>query len=394
MYRLNKAQNSIHPVQKVLFSDLKIRERSHLQEWIAKHPQALARDGDDEILIIQKEFAGFDDTNERLDLLAVDKKGNLVIIENKLDDSGRDVVWQALKYAGYCASLNKEQIVDIFQEYLNALPVKMQGDASEILADFFGYDTLDEAVLNQSQTQRIILVAANFRKEVTNTALWLIEFGLRVQCIRVTPYQLDDEVLLDIRQVIPPPEAEDYMISMAKKEKDELSQSGEIKERHRIRKKFWTEMLDKIKSGECRLYDNINPSTDHWLSAAFGISGLHYSMIFGQKVIRVEFCFTKSDAALNTIGYDWLYTKRHEIEQAFGHKLEWLPLEGKKSCRVQYEKNVVQGFDEENWPKMQNWLAENIIKLEQAMAPYKDELGKVFRNNAQKIGTGDIDLEA
>lgn len=32
------------------------------------------------------------DTRECLDLLALDKDGNLVIIENKLDDSGRDVV--------------------------------------------------------------------------------------------------------------------------------------------------------------------------------------------------------------------------------------------------------------------------------------------------------------
>lgn len=39
---------------------------------------------------------GFDDTRERLDLLAIDKVGNLVIIENKLDDSGRDVVRQSL----------------------------------------------------------------------------------------------------------------------------------------------------------------------------------------------------------------------------------------------------------------------------------------------------------
>jgi RecB family endonuclease NucS len=43
-------------------------------------------------LIIQKEFAGFGDTKERLDLLALDKKGKLVVIENKLDDSGRDAV--------------------------------------------------------------------------------------------------------------------------------------------------------------------------------------------------------------------------------------------------------------------------------------------------------------
>ena len=35
---------------------------------------------------------------ERLDLLALDKDGKLVIIENKLDDTGREVVfWQAIK---------------------------------------------------------------------------------------------------------------------------------------------------------------------------------------------------------------------------------------------------------------------------------------------------------
>jgi hypothetical protein len=41
--------------------------------------------------------------------------GNLVIIENKLDDSGRDVTRQALKYASYCSSLSKEEMRVIFQ---------------------------------------------------------------------------------------------------------------------------------------------------------------------------------------------------------------------------------------------------------------------------------------
>ncbi|ELX9823988.1 hypothetical protein SLK40_004414, partial [Escherichia coli] len=110
MYKVDTPTNSLHSLQEVSFSSLGFTERGNLQEWLAQNPQALTRDNDDELLIIQKEFAGFDDTKERLDLLAIDKKGNLVIIENKLDDSGRDVVWQALKYAGYCANLRKEQI--------------------------------------------------------------------------------------------------------------------------------------------------------------------------------------------------------------------------------------------------------------------------------------------
>ena len=53
------------------FSDLKFSERGHLQEWLANEPMALG----EELLINQKEFDGFDDTGERLDLLALDKDG-------------------------------------------------------------------------------------------------------------------------------------------------------------------------------------------------------------------------------------------------------------------------------------------------------------------------------
>ncbi|MBN9678727.1 hypothetical protein [Salipiger bermudensis] len=49
------------------------------------------------MLIIQKEFDGFGGTRERLNLLALDRGGQLVIIENELDDCRRDVVWQGLK---------------------------------------------------------------------------------------------------------------------------------------------------------------------------------------------------------------------------------------------------------------------------------------------------------
>jgi hypothetical protein len=39
-----------------------------LQEWVVNNPQILGEN----LLVIQKEFDGFSDTNERLDLLALD----------------------------------------------------------------------------------------------------------------------------------------------------------------------------------------------------------------------------------------------------------------------------------------------------------------------------------
>lgn len=144
-------------------------------------------------------------------------------------------------------------------------------------------ESLDEVQINQSRTQRVMMVAANFRKEVTNTALWLMQFGLRVQCFKVKPYKFNDEVFVDIRQVIPTPEAESYMIGMAQKEAEEQSASGELKTRHQLRKAFWTKMLERLKASTCTLYNNISPSTDHWLSAGSGISAVSYNLIFSKK---------------------------------------------------------------------------------------------------------------
>ena len=369
MYKVDRPTNSLHSLQEVSFSSLGFTERYHLQEWLAKNPQALTRESDDELLIIQKEFAGFDDTKERLDLLAIDKKGNLVIIENKLDDSGRDVVWQALKYAGYCANLRKEQILEIFQLYLDREEPEETRPAAEVMAEFLEYESLDEVLINQIRTQRVMMVAANFRKEVTNTALWLMQFGIRAQCFKVTPYRFNDDVFIDIRQVIPTPEAESYMIGMAQKEAEEQSTSGELKTRHHMRKAFWTQMLEKLRHSACTLYNNISPSTDHWLSAGSGISGISYNLIFSKKEIRVELWIAKPSAESNTFAFNWLYEHRQAIENVFGHELLWQPLPGKKSCRISYAKTAI-GLEQEKWPEMIDWLLQYLTAFEKAIDPF------------------------
>ena len=369
MYKVDKPTNSLHSLQEVSFSSLGYTERYHLQEWLAKNPQALTRDNDDELLIIQKEFAGFDDTKERLDLLAIDKQRNLVIIENKLDDSGRDVVWQALKYAGYCANLRKEQILDIFQLYLDKYEPEETRPAADVMAEFLECESLDEVQINQSRTQRVMMVAASFRKEVTNTALWLMQFGLRVQCFKVKPYKFNDDVFVDIRQVIPTPEAESFMIGMAQKEAEEQSTSGELKTRHLLRKAFWTKMLERLKASSCTLYKNISPSTDHWLSAGSGISALSYNMIFSKKETRVEFWIAKSSAESNTFAFNWLYERKAAIEETFGHTLKWEPLPGKKSCRISFA-TPATSLDESNWPAMIDWLLVNLTAFEKALDPF------------------------
>ena len=121
MFLIDSKTNRIQKINEKSFTELGFKERENLQEWIANNSTALG----EELLFIQKEFDGFNDTKERLDLLALDKEGNIVVIENKLDDTGRDVTWQVLKYASYCASLSKQQIKEIYQNYLDLYSLDM-----------------------------------------------------------------------------------------------------------------------------------------------------------------------------------------------------------------------------------------------------------------------------
>ncbi|TIH19255.1 DUF4268 domain-containing protein [Marinifilum sp. JC120] len=360
MFQIDKSSNRISALEKMTFSELKFKEREHLQEWLANTPESLGED----FLIIQKEFDGFDETRERLDLLALDKDGNLVIIENKLDDSGRDVVWQAIKYASYSSNLNKNQVIEIYQQYLRK--IGSDDDAEESLTNFLCVEDLDEIILNKGNGQRVIFVAANFRKEVTSTALWLLSHGINVQCFKVTPYEFNDEYLLDVKQIIPVPEVKDLMIGMSEKEAEEKGVEAKQKKVNSIRLKFWEQLLRYLRESSCNIYDNISPSHDHWSNAGSGVGGAPYALIFGKKLIRIELTLNNASQKINKMMFDELYKSKSEIEEAFGKELTWERLDNKKSSRVKFEE-AIDGYNEENWPYINNWMFENLQKIEVAI---------------------------
>jgi hypothetical protein len=357
MYLIDTNNNRIKNLTKKSFTELGFKERQHLQEWIANKPEALG----EELLIIQKEFDGFNDTNERLDLLALDKDGNIVVIENKLDDTGRDVTWQVLKYASYCSTLSKEQIKNIYQSYLDKNG--LGETATEKIATFYNQE-YDEIAINKGNTQRMILVAANFRKEVTSTVLWLMNYKLRIQCFRATPFALDEQLFLTLEQIIPTKDTEDFIISMAGKTQDEITTQENLKSRHHIRFDFWTKILPKLK-GKTQIFQNSSPTKDHWLSAGgTGISGARYSMIITKSYAGVQLEFGRGNKDENKKLFDELLTHRNEIENKFGQSLNWERLDDNISSRISYNLDGVNIFNNEDWDKMFDFLTTNIIKFE------------------------------
>ncbi|MDA3886819.1 MAG: DUF4268 domain-containing protein [Candidatus Delongbacteria bacterium] len=367
MYQINKIQNKITKLKECTFSELKFKEREHLQEWLADNPESLG----EELLIIQKEFDGFSDTKERLDLLALDKQGNLVIIENKLDDSGRDVTWQVIKYASYCSSLTKDNISNIYQSYLNKHYENKS--AEELLVEFFDGQEYEELTLNLGATQRIIMVAGKFRKEVTSTVLWLMNYNIRMQCFKVTPFALEEKLFLNIEQILPVKDAEEYSISMANKAKEEIKTQDDLKSRYNIRLEFWKKYLQASNSVN-DLYGNSSPTKDRWLRKSMGMHGLSLNIIVTGEYAQSDIAVNRGDKEENKKFFDFLYKMKDKIELAFGDELIWDRQDDKITCRIKSVQTGVNVFDKDDWSKMIKFLVDA-----------SERMYKAFKNPVKKL---------
>jgi hypothetical protein len=354
MYKISKSDNNITKLEQRLFSDLGFRERDHLQEWIAKNPDVLG----EELLIIQKEFQGFNDTKERLDLLALDKEGGLIIIENKLDDTGTDVVWQGLKYTSYCSTLTNEQIVKIYQEYLDS---NGGGDAKENILEFLERET-DEDLLLNSNDQRIFFIANNYRKEVTSTVLWLLDHEIQIRCFKATPYSLGDELFLQIEQIIPLPETAEYMIDAKEKEKEKKGKSKKVEETKAQLVSLWSNLKEELRSRNQKYLDNVKAKPVFHMG--FWNGNGYFACCIGRHNLRIELYINNDEEKMY---FNKLYSLSNEIPLGIKDRLIWQKLEGKKSSRIKIEPTEVEisklrgkWGDSDHFEDVVLWFADNI----------------------------------
>ena len=200
MYQIDIRNKKMNKLNATTFSELNLSERYDIQEWIDDTPEILG----EKLLIIGKEIIL--PSGIRLDLLAIDENGNLVIIELKRDTSGNHVEWQAIKYASYCSAFTDEEIFKIHQDYLNKK--SNDKDAKREIENFLV--TFEMEKLNKEQ--RIILVSRDFNSDVASAVLWLNDKGLDIKCIKINSFLSENnELLIYPTQIIPLPEAEDFI---------------------------------------------------------------------------------------------------------------------------------------------------------------------------------------
>lgn len=207
-------EDGIGPLNLSTFSEMKVHERRDLQRVLRDNISVVAPD----TLVIAEEFGDWDESRRRIDLLAVDRDANLVVIELKRTEDGGHMELQSVRYAAMVSTMTFDQAVDIFGRHLNQSGHD-DADAKAELLDFLGWDEPDDDAF--AQDVRIVLASAEFGRELTTSVLWLIDRGIDIRCVRLKPYDLDGRILVDVQQIIPLPEVAEYQIRVSEKKRKE-----------------------------------------------------------------------------------------------------------------------------------------------------------------------------
>lgn len=206
------SNSSLVQVPATTFADEKILERADLQRALREHIGVLG----DDLLVVAEEFGDFD-VRRRIDLLCVDRRGYLVVIELKRTEDGGHMELQALRYAAMVSAMTFEQLADTYQRHLTAVDPARSENARGQLADWLEEVGGEDTVLERRV--RIILASAGFDTQITTTVLWLNDlYGLDITCVRLTPYRVAGKLLLDVQHVIPLPEAAELTVKLRRRE--------------------------------------------------------------------------------------------------------------------------------------------------------------------------------
>ena len=201
------------PMEETTLAAVGLKEREDLQRWIAEHPNVIG----DDLLLVTSEFDRWElkehKVADRLDLLFMDSNGSPLVAELKRDKASDTVELQALKYAAYCSQLVLD---DVAEEYARFHEVGVE-EARARLVDHA--PSLEE---HGPGRVRIRLVAGEFGPAVTSVVLWLRDYDLDIGCVAIKARRADSgHIIISSRDIIPLPQAEDYLVRRRRKEQQE-----------------------------------------------------------------------------------------------------------------------------------------------------------------------------
>ena len=352
LFRVTK--DKFESVRTTRFEDENIFERQDLQRFLFQDISPLGND----LLVLAEEYGQWEDSRRRIDLLCLTRAAGLAVVELKRTQDGGHMELQAIRYAAMVSSMTLDQAVETYAETRSLAPDRAR---SEVL-DFLKVESIENTEL--SGEVRIILVSADFSTEVTTAVLWLNKHDLDITCIRLRPYRSNDQLLLDIAQIIPLPEAADYEVKLRAQQQERRKVESTNQE---LKRRFWATFIERSKA-TTKLFAGCSPTQAYWITGQSGYPGFNLQATLNDSANTVDLEIRLAGGRdKNTVAFDALLNQRDPIERAFGAPLEWQRLEGRVSCRIRSEAPGGWLSPDSEWPAVQQMMIDKAIRLHAAL---------------------------
>ena len=309
--------DSIQKIKRVPLRELWRKEDKDFTKWLEEHIDFL------------NDAIGFDISIEsreekvgpfKVDLYGEDNFGNKVIIENQLEKTDQNHLGQLITYL---TNLGANIAIWICKE-----PTEEHAKA---------IDWLNEV-------------------SPDDISFYLI----KLEAIRIG----DESPAGPLFTVIKRPTTEKKQIGLEKKE---------YAQRHVFREKFWAQFLAGMNKKNS-LFANVSPSTESWIGVGMGRGGFNLNLVISKKYARAEIYINRGEMEENKKAFDSLFNLKDEIEKEFGGKLIWERMEDNVTSRIKHQLDGVSVTNEEDWPKMNEFMIDAAEKMHRA---FKDPIRKL-----------------
>lgn len=140
---------------------------------------------------------------------------------------------------------------------------------------------------------------------------------------------------------------------------------SERQERYRV---FWTKWLDKVRAERPGWTRATRPPADSWFTMSAGVTGAAFYTSFTRQGLSSELVFESPNAAINTARLRAILGHRGEMESAYGGRLDWQELPGRKATRVAEYLAGAELGSADDWDAYVEWLLDRQTKLRGALA--------------------------
>lgn len=219
MYILGHKTASL--IEKTTFSQLGKYE-SDIEEILRKNMDMVCDSDEESMLLVGQQVKNAE--LGRSDLIAIDKFGNLVLIEikrDKKDIEGRKEAFefQAIRYAASCATIDSvdKLIQNVYSPYIEKHKAEFTDEdisSSEIAEEELNKFFIKNNISSFNEKQRIILVASEFDKQTLSAVAWLNKSKVDISCYQICPYKIENNILLDMKKVLPTVSHEDFYVDI------------------------------------------------------------------------------------------------------------------------------------------------------------------------------------